>query len=1090
VISVRKVAVSLAIVAIASAPLVAAVAPTGATLSKEAAKAIGSKMRAGVVMKLGKRVNKKSVELAQLEGAAGAGAGGTGAGAGGGGAGLVLLNGGTITVAAGAGGSSAIAGGQGGNDYEGGHGGAGLFLYNGGGLSHQAGSITGGAGGAGAFTGSGGAGVLSNLGTIDNRAAITGGKGGDSNAGWVGYGRGGAGVEAWGGSIANTASGTITGGAGGNQSNANPVYVAGVGGAGIVFRNGQTASLDNAGTISGGNGGIANSSSHGVGGVGIIGAASGGISIVNSGTISGGLSGDGVTRANAVELLGSNNRFEIRAGSTTDGNLVVQGGGANNVLALGGAANGSVNIGNLASTHTGFTAYEKTGSSTWTLSGSGSQNWSIREGTLTGNTASMAGSLTFATGAGTRGVIFNQGGGGAYSGTISGDGSFTLAGGGSLTLVNAQSYTGTTTINAGTLRMGTVDALLSSVGIVLNTGSWDLGGFNQTVRSLQGNSGTTVQLGSATLTVNNTANAAYRGEISGSGGLTKSGAGSFTLAGTNNYTGATAIDGGTLIVNGSIAASSGVTVAAGATLGGSGTIPTTVLNGGTLSPGNSPGTLTVNGNLTFNPGSTYLADIQGANADRVNVTGTAALAGTLRLVPLGGAYSFNSAYTLLSAAGGRTGAFSPVDTTGTFGDGITTTVSYTANDVLLMLAPKPLTPILPSAPPNLGVTAPRNAYAIATSIDIAVANGADPSSLFGIYNLPAAAIPAAVNSLSGEIHTAAPAMASLASDQFLRTMLDPSAAERLTGAGAGPGVAGFSGLMRKGGGEPTTASRLDMPFYSVWGSAYGSYGRTDGNAAIGSAKRSIDDAHLATGIDIRLLPGTMAGIAVSGGKGRASLPGVLGKIDADVFQAGLYGVAQLGPVKLGAALSYARLENDVSRSIPVLASNLSSSYTTTAWSGRLQASAALLAWNGFAFSPLAAVQATRAHSPTVVETNWAGANAGALVLRRRNDVTARSEFGLQLDADTLLGGVPVTGYVRAAWAHYFRRDADLSASLIGLPGAAFTVTGAEADRNSALVSAGLRARLSERVTLGLNLDGEFSASSNRIGGSAQIRVSF
>lgn len=1060
--------------------------------------------------------------------------------------------------------------------------------------------------------------MLSNLGIIDNRAAITGGKGGDSNAGGTGYGRGGAGLEAWGGSIANMAGGSITGGAGGNQSDLNPVYVAGVGGAGIIFRDGQTASLDNAGTISGGNGGTAASSSHGVGGVGIVGAASGGISIINSGTIAGGLSGDGVTRANAVELSGSNNRFEIRAGSTTDGNVVVQGGGTNNVLALGGATDGSVNIGNLVASHIGFTAYEKTGSSTWTLSGPGNQNWSIREGTLTGNAASMAGNLTFATGAGTRGVVFQ--GLGTYSGTISGDGSFTLAGvaGSALTIANAQSYTGMTTINAGTLRMGVANALTASAGLQLIAGTWDLNGYDQTVKGLAGNPGTDVTLGSASLTVDNAGNTAFWGSISGAGGLTKTGpgifelngantysgatnvasgfmrigasgsllnstavnisngahlnvrgpsalsptvavsltgpgsllslttgqsigslagtagtgvwldpgmvlttggnhtstifsgnlgpngegsltkigTGAFTLAGTNGYTGATAVNAGSLIVNGSIASSSGVTVATGALLGGTGVIPTTVLNGGTLSPGNSPGTLTVNGNLTFNPGSTYLAEIQGANADRVNVTGAAALAGTLRLAPLGGAYAFNSAYTLLSAAGGRTGTFSPIDTAGTFGDGVTTTVSYTANDVLLTLAPKPLTPGGPGDPgsppgsPTLGVTHPRNAYAIARSIDTAVENGGDPSTLFGIYNLPAAAIPAAVNSLSGEIHTAAPAMASLASDQFLRIMLDPFAAGRLNGAGVGPGTAAFSGLMRKGADEPALPSRLDTPFYSVWGSAYGSYGRTGGDAAIGSAKRTIDDAHLATGIDIRLLPGTVAGVAVSGGKARASLPGLIGKIDADVFQAGLYGMTQLGPVKFGGALSYARLENDVSRGIPALGSSLSSSYATTAWSGRLQASAALLGWNGFTVSPLAAIQATRAHSPVVVEANWAGANAGALALGGRSDVTARSELGLQLDADTVLGSVPVTGYVRAAWGHYFRRDADLTASLIGLPGVSFTATGAEADRNSALLSAGLNARLSERVTFGLNLDGELSANSSRLGGSARIRVSF
>ena len=61
---------------------------------------------------------------------------------------------------------------------------------------------------------------------------------------------------------------------------------------------------------------------------------------------------------------------------------------------------------------------------------------------------------------------------------------------------------------------------------------------------------------------------------------------------------------------------------------------------------------------------------------------------------------------------------------------------------------------------------------------------------------------------------------------------------------------------------------------------------------------------------------------------------------------------------------------------------------------------------------------------------------------------------------------------------------------IGLPGASFAATGAEIGRNSALLSAGVAAKLSERVSLGLNLDGELSDRGSRIGGSAQLRISF
>jgi autotransporter-associated beta strand protein len=113
-------------------------------------------------------------------------------------------------------------------------------------------------------------------------------------------------------------------------------------------------------------------------------------------------------------------------------------------------------------------------------------------------------------------------------------------------------------------------------------------------------------------------------------GFTKLGTGTLTLTSpASNLAGPVNVNAGTLIVNGAIGPSTtsafAVAVSSGATLGGSGTINRQVIIniGATLSPGNSPGTITT-GNLTLS--GNLNAEVNGTSAaDLVNVYGTVTL---------------------------------------------------------------------------------------------------------------------------------------------------------------------------------------------------------------------------------------------------------------------------------------------------------------------------------------------------------------------------------------------------------------------------------------------------------------------------------
>lgn len=232
----------------------------------------------------------------------------------------------------------------------------------------------------------------------------------------------------------------------------------------------------------------------------------------------------------------------------------------------------------------------------------------------------------------------------------SGTGGLTKIGSGTLTLSATNTYTGATTINAGVLKTAVAtNALGSNSAVVLaNTAgaTLDTTNLSQTIGSLAGGgtTGGNVLLGTGTLTVGgNNTSTTYSGTISGSGGLVKTGNGTFTLTGTQGYTGSTVVNVGSLVVNGRLG-NGGITVASGAKLGGNITAGgvTTISSGGTLAVGNSPGTgnfatLNLSGSsavsvteMQFNAGAS--PGNAGTDFDTINVSTALTYGGTLKLV--------------------------------------------------------------------------------------------------------------------------------------------------------------------------------------------------------------------------------------------------------------------------------------------------------------------------------------------------------------------------------------------------------------------------------------------------------------------------
>lgn len=129
---------------------------------------------------------------------------------------------------------------------------------------------------------------------------------------------------------------------------------------------------------------------------------------------------------------------------------------------------------------------------------------------------------------------------------ITGSGNLDIDATNAITLTNAgNNYTGTTTVTGGTLRAGALNVIDDSSQVTLNNGTtFDLNGFNQSVKNLNGAGNVT--LGAGALTENSTGNVTYAGAISGTGSVTHAGSGTWILTGTNLWTGGTTLSGGVL----------------------------------------------------------------------------------------------------------------------------------------------------------------------------------------------------------------------------------------------------------------------------------------------------------------------------------------------------------------------------------------------------------------------------------------------------------------------------------------------------------------------------------------------------------------
>lgn len=155
---------------------------------------------------------------------------------------------------------------------------------------------------------------------------------------------------------------------------------------------------------------------------------------------------------------------------------------------------------------------------------------------------------------------------------------------------------------------------------------------------------------------------------------------SWSLSGNSTFTNGFLISSGRLAINGTIGVPTGSVLANGI-LSGTGTVSGVVVSIGTIAPGNSVGTLTINRNLT-QTGGAFDIEFDKSGVDRLDVLGllgaTLVNGPTLHVIPLGGASGASG--IILHTNSGITGSFGAV----TYQGNGAVSLTQTATDISLI----------------------------------------------------------------------------------------------------------------------------------------------------------------------------------------------------------------------------------------------------------------------------------------------------------------------------------------------------------------------------------------------------------------------
>lgn len=651
----------------------------------------------------------------------------------------------------------------------------------------------------------------------------------------------------------------------------------------------------------------------------------------------------------------------------------------------------------------------------------------------------------------------------------------TFTNNGTSTVTGGVQLSGSTIINNAALNLS--NTALTGGGDLTNAGTITMSG-NNSVESDMDNNGTVNVVSGVS---------ALSGALDGNGAMSITDA-SVLLSGNGAYTGSISVQNGVLNVSGAIPNAT-VDALSGGTIQGNGTIGTTTLaSGSIISPvaGGSIGTLTINGNLTVENGAKYIADggagtvigtvtlplqsapLNSMASDLVSVTGSVNLeGGDVSFASLSGKVAPGQVYRLLTAGSGISGRFSGLTTPYVF---LSPALLYSTNAVDVLLTRNALS--------YSAVATTRNQFMAGVGVD-GLSAGHDVA--LALDGLTAAQVRPALDSLSGEVH--ASARTALIQDSFF---VRQSALDRLDTADCDGSIADSTlhtaslKTGRRGGG-----CLADQPV--IWGEAYGSLGHNSGNG--NAANMNHSTAGFIMGMDTLVAQTWRVGGLFGYGRSMFDVGGDRGSSGhSNNVTVGGYAGTHWGGLnlRLGAAYTWNMLSMTRNVTVASFGDHLSSDYL----GGTAQAFGEL----GYKFHIGHGMVEPFGNLAYVnQQTNRYNEQGGAAALHGRGMDTGVtfSTFGIKASSLFHVGKLALVPHGTLAYRHAFGLSTPTAHEMFRQARYGdMDIAGVPLSVNAAVVDAGLTAKLTDRIDVGLSYTGQYGNQSVDSGARAQARFRF